>query len=46
MNAEDVFFFAGNQKQFNDSLQDYAKIDGVVKHKVVVHHGVGRAKSP
>lgn len=46
VNAEDVFYFVGKQKQFNQALKDYAKIDGVVQHKIIVHEGVGRAKSP
>jgi len=46
VNAEDVFFFVGDQNQFNKSVLDYARIDGVVKHKIVVHDGVGRARSP
>ena len=46
VNAVDVFFFVGDQKNFNQALKDYAKIDGVVQRKIIVHEGVGRAKSP
>ncbi|MGJ8644447.1 MAG: hypothetical protein ACSHX9_13645 [Luteolibacter sp.] len=46
VNSEDVFYFVGNQKQFNQALKNYAEIDGVVQHKIIVHDGVGRAKSP
>lgn len=46
VNAHDVFFFAGEQERFDQFLRDYAKIDGVVSHKIVIHSGLGRAKSP
>jgi hypothetical protein len=46
VNSEDVFFFVGDQKQFEDLLGAYARIDGVVEHKIVIHEGRGRAKSP
>jgi hypothetical protein len=46
VNSGDVFFFAGDQKQFSKFLQDYAKIEGLVTKKIVVHDGIGRAKSP
>ena len=46
VNSEDVFFFVGSQKQFDQALKDYAKIEGVVQHKIIVHEGSGRAKSP
>jgi hypothetical protein len=46
VNAEDVFFFSGDQEHFDQFLRDYAKIDGVVSHKIVIHSGLGRAKSP
>lgn len=46
VNAQDVFFFGGDQEHFDQFLRDYAKIDGVVSHKIVIHEGLGRAKSP
>ena len=46
VNAQDVFFFGGDQEHFEQFLRDYAKIDGVVSHKIVIHGGLGRAKSP
>jgi|TARA_B110000914_G_scaffold48852_1_gene41699 hypothetical protein len=46
VNAADVFFFTGNQKLFNEMLLKYSKIDGIVEHKIVIHEGRGRAKSP
>ena len=46
VNAEDVFFFSGDKERFEKFLADYAKIDGLVSHKIVVHAGVGEAKSP
>jgi len=46
VNAEDVFFFFGDQSMFDDFLEDYAAIDGVVEQKIVVRRGIGEAKSP
>lgn len=46
VNAEDVFFFVGDQKQFEELLTAYAKVDGILVHKIVIHEGRGRAKSP
>ena len=46
VNAEDVFFFVGDQKQFEELLMAYAKVDGLVAHKIVIHEGRGLARSP
>ena len=46
VNAEEVFFYSGNQKLFDELLLKYSKIDGVAEHKIVIHEGRGRAESP
>jgi len=46
VNTADVFFFAGDQEKFGEFLKAYIAIEGIVQHKVVVHQGIGEAKSP
>lgn len=46
VNAEDIFFFAGTATNFADFLRDYSKIQSIEQHRVVLHEGVGEAKSP
>jgi hypothetical protein len=46
VNDEDVFFFAGNTTNFNEFLAGYSKILGIEKHRIVLHGGVGEARSP
>ena len=46
VNQEDVFFFAGAATNFSAFLRDYAKIQGVEKHQLILHEGTGEAKSP
>jgi len=46
VNAEDVFFFAGSATNFAEFLNGYSKTQGVEKHRLVLHEGVGEAKSP
>jgi hypothetical protein len=46
VNAEDRFFFAGDTAAFNDFIQKYAMIDGMAGHRLTIHKGKGRAKSP
>ncbi len=46
VNAQDVFFFSGTATNFSDFLQTYSKLDGVAAHRLVLHEGVGEAKSP
>ena len=46
VNAEDIIFFSGGATNFSDFLRDYSKIQGVEKHQLVLHDGVGEAKSP
>jgi hypothetical protein len=46
VNAVDIFFFQGGQDRFEQFLGEYAKIDGLASRTIVVHSGIGRAKSP
>lgn len=46
VNAEDIFFFSGSATNFNDFLRAYSKIEGIKQHRLVLHPGVGEAKSP
>jgi len=46
VNATDVFFFTGNQESFAIFLQEYARMEGLTSRKIVIHPGLGRAKSP
>ncbi len=46
VNATDVFFFRGNQESFARFLREYARMEGLTSRKIVIHPGLGRAKSP
>lgn len=46
VNAQDYFFFSGNATNLFMFLHDYAKIEGIEKHQLILHDGVGEAKSP
>ena len=46
VNAEDFFFFSGTAKEFAAFLAEYSKIQPVEKHVLILHEGVGEAKSP
>jgi hypothetical protein len=46
VNAEDSFFFSGSASEFTAFLAAYAKIEGIEKHRLILHDGVGEAKSP
>jgi len=46
VNAEDVFFFSGNASNFTTFLTDYSQMSGVEKHRLILHDGIGEAKSP
>jgi hypothetical protein len=47
VNDSDVFFFAGTTTNFSSFLEDYSKIGGTVdRHRLILHDGVGEAKSP
>jgi hypothetical protein len=46
VNAQDLFFFSGTATNFSNFLEVYSKLDGVAAHRLVLHEGVGEAKSP
>lgn len=46
VNAEDLFFFQGGVAEFNSFLAAYSKISEIDGHELLVHEGVGDAKSP
>jgi hypothetical protein len=46
VNSESMFFFSGSAADFTVFLQDYAKIEPVVKHELILHDGAPEHKSP
>lgn len=46
VNAEDIFFFSGSVTNLTEFLRGYSKIQGIEKHQLILHEGVGEAKSP
>ncbi len=47
VNDVDVFFYCGSATNFTAFLQKYSQIKGIVEgHRLVLHDGVGEAKSP
>jgi hypothetical protein len=46
VNAEDIFFFSGSATNLTAFLTDYSQMSGVEKHRLILHEGVGEAKSP
>lgn len=46
VNQEDLFFYTGTTADFTAFLRDYSKIQGVEKHLLILHDGVGEAKAP
>jgi hypothetical protein len=46
VNADDFFFYAGNAQAFAAFLAAYAQLSGIEAHKLHIHAGAGRAKSP
>ena len=45
-NTEEFFFFSGSTTNFTSFLQDYSKVQGIEGHRLIVHDGIGEAKSP
>src|SRR5438445_10620641 len=45
VNAQDIFFFSGTASDFNAFLGDYAKIQPIEKHLLILHDGVGETVS-
>ena len=46
VNAEDRFFFSGDASVFSLFLKQYAAIEGIAGHRLIIHPGKGVAKSP
>jgi hypothetical protein len=46
VNAEDFFFYAGTADDLAAFLGAYSKIEGIEQHRLILHDGVGNAKSP
>lgn len=46
LNAEDAFFFSGRAAQLTAFLRNYSRVEGIEGHRLVLHDGVGEAKSP
>ena len=45
VNADDVFFFSGTVTNLNSFLADYATVQPVEKHRLILHEGAGEAYS-
>jgi len=45
VNANDVFFFSGTDTNFNTFLAEYATVQPVEKHRLILHSGAGEAFS-
>jgi len=43
VNAADTFFFAGTKTDFKAFLAKYAKLQGIEKHRLILHEGAGEA---
>jgi len=43
--SEHIFYFSGSAMEFSKFLADYSKIEGVERHVVILHDGVGEALS-
>lgn len=46
INAEDFFFFTGDAGRLSTFLGAIARLEGVVSRKLILHEGVGEARSP
>ena len=45
VNGTDVFSFSGQATNLSAFLAEYSRISGVDKHRLILHEGVGRARS-
>jgi hypothetical protein len=43
--ASDIAFFSGSASNLTSFLRDYARIEGIEAHRLILHEGVGEAKS-
>lgn len=46
VNSEDVFFYSGQAGAFSEFLRNYSLVGGIEKRRLILHSGVGEAKSP
>jgi hypothetical protein len=46
VNSENLFFFSGSSADFTTFLRNYSQIQGIEKHRLILHDGIGEAKSP
>lgn len=46
INQADYYFYTGSQPQFAEFLKDFSKLGGTSEKRLIVHKGVGEAKSP
>jgi len=46
VNAEDIFFYAGGAAEFTAFLQEYSRLEGIESRCLILHDGIGEAKSP
>jgi hypothetical protein len=46
VNAEDIFFFSGSAAELTAFLHDYSRLEGVESRRLILHDGLGEAKSP
>lgn len=46
VNAEDFFFYTGTADDLAAFLKEYSQIEGIEQHRLILHDGVGDAKSP
>jgi hypothetical protein len=46
VNSEDFYFYAGSEARFAGFLKDYAQLGGTDPKRLIIHEGVGEAKSP
>ena len=46
VNGADTFFFSGSASAFTAFLRDYSHLDRVESRRLILHDGIGEAKSP
>jgi hypothetical protein len=46
INQADYYFYTGSQAQLGEFLKDFSKLGGTSEKRLIVHKGVGEAKSP
>jgi hypothetical protein len=46
VNAQDIFFYSGTADDLTAFLKRYSQVQGIEAHRLVLHAGIGEAKSP